>query len=113
MPERVSWAMYAAKGRLKATDGNTRWLHVPQPLMGNHWNHTAKTTNKTTPITNDGKLIPTIATRKDAASSNDPGLVAPRTPAVKPIHNASRMAQRPTVIETGNCAIKISLTVEV
>jgi hypothetical protein len=94
--------MYAANGKLSATDGKTRWRQVPHPLMGNHRNQTANTINNTTPMTNDGRLIPTMAIKNEAPSIHDRGRMALSTPAVNPIKSASKIAHKPMVIETGN-----------
>ena len=112
MPALVNCATYAANGKLNATDGKTRWLQVPHPLIGNQRSHTPKTTSKTTPITNEGKLIPIIETPRAIASSQLLGRIALQTPAVNPIKRASKIAQMPIVIDTGSCEINISLTVQ-
>ena len=112
MPNRVSLAMYAAKGSASVSAGRNVYESLPQPPIGKTFSHTPKITSSSVPMTNDGRLMPTSATNSVARSAPEPGLIPPMIPAVNPIAQANRIASNPSVIDTGKPAARISLTVQ-
>src|SRR5207253_8307545 len=84
----------------------------PQPLTGNQFKYTPKSSSRAVPVTNDGSEMPISTSTSEATSNVEFRRTALMTPTGTPTSTAIRIAVNPSEKDTGSACLMICVHVQ-